>query len=37
LGVDRADAAKILSGLQNILNRDSWTESAEPLEPAIQR
>jgi hypothetical protein len=26
LGVDRADAAKILSGLQNIVNRDSWTE-----------
>ncbi|MGO9644358.1 MAG: TQO small subunit DoxD [Candidatus Bathyarchaeia archaeon] len=35
LGVDRADAAKILSGLQNILNRDSWTEPAP--EPVTQR
>jgi len=35
LGVDRADAAKILSGLQNILSRDSWTEPAP--EPVMQR
>lgn len=26
LGVDRSDAAKILGGLQNILNRDAWKE-----------